>query len=94
MYRHAMSSVSMNDAPDELWNEPYLESCCRSAMHRLAQAAEIGRPPGLKDGPCLERLAGQDLAVHRADGRFEITGRGHARHTSEIMQRLVRPKRR
>ncbi len=92
MYRKAMSSAPSNDMPEGLWSEPYLETCCRSAMHRLAQAAEIGRPPGLKDGPCLERLAEQDFAVRRVDGRFEITGQGHARHASEIMRRPVRPR--
>jgi hypothetical protein len=67
------------------WNEPYLETCCRSTLHRLVLCGAIGRPQGLKDGPCLERLAGMGLARARADGRFEITGAGTARHDSEIL---------
>lgn len=79
---------------DPLWSEPYLETCCRSAMHRLVQADGIGRPPGLKDGPCLQRLAAQRFALGRPDGRFEITPMGRLRHASEIMARPVRPRRR
>lgn len=61
-----------------------METCCRSALHRLLLCDAAGRPPGLKDGPCLERLAGMGLARSRADGRFEITPAGQARHDSEI----------
>ena len=39
-----------------------------------------GRPPGLKDGPCLVRLTGMGLARERADRRFEITSTGIERH--------------
>ena len=46
-----------------VWNEPYLETCCRAALHRLVLTEAVGRPPGLKDGPCLERLAGMGLAA-------------------------------
>ena len=67
-----------------MYDEPYLETCCRSALHRLLLCAETGRPPGLKDGPCLERLAGMGLACERPDGRFELTSAGLARHDSEI----------
>lgn len=70
-----------------MWNEPYLETCCRSALHRLTLVATHGRPPGLKDGPCLERLTGMGLARPRADGRFEITDAGRARHAIEILRR-------
>jgi hypothetical protein len=70
-----------------MWDEPYLETCCRSALHRLVQCAEIGRPPGLKDGPCLTRLADEGLTRLRADGRFEITQAGRDRHSSEILRR-------
>jgi len=69
-----------------MWNEPYLETCCRSALHRLALCAELGRPPGLKDGRCLGRLAERELARERADGRFEITAAGRARHAAEILK--------
>jgi hypothetical protein len=68
-----------------MWNEPYLETCCRSALHRLVLCADAGRPPGLKDGPCLHRLAGMGFARERADGRYEITATGRARHDSEIL---------
>jgi hypothetical protein len=69
-----------------MWNEPYLETCCRSALNRLVIARAIGRPPGLKDGPCLARLAGQGLAAERADGRFVATPAGVQRHASEILK--------
>jgi hypothetical protein len=69
-----------------MWNEPYLETCCRSALHRLTLVGPPGRPEGLKDGPCLERLAGMGLAARRGDGRFEITAAGLARHASEILK--------
>jgi hypothetical protein len=68
-----------------MWTEPYLETCCRSALHRLIQAAAIGRPPGLKDGPCLVRLTAEGLARQRDDERFEITTEGRARHAQEIL---------
>jgi hypothetical protein len=70
-----------------MWNEPYLETCCRSALHRLTLVGRIGRPDGLKDGPCLERLQGLGLARLRSDGRFEITEAGTARHGAEILKR-------
>ncbi|MBV9782996.1 MAG: hypothetical protein JO264_04175 [Acidisphaera sp.] len=70
-----------------MWNEPYLETCCRSALHRLTLCEPVGRPPGLKDGRCLERLAGMGLARVRADGRYEITADGEARHAREILHR-------
>ncbi len=68
-----------------MWNEPYLETCCRSTLHRLVLCGGIGRPPGLKDGPCLLRLARMGLARERGDGRFEITDAGMARHDREIL---------
>jgi hypothetical protein len=69
-----------------MWNEPYLETCCRSALHRLVLVVGAGRPAGLKDGPCLERLQGMGLARLGADGRFGITGAGTARHAREILK--------
>ena len=69
-----------------MWNEPYLESCCRSALHRLSLAEAAGRPGGLKDGPCLERLAGMGLARARDDERFELTEHGRARHAREVLK--------
>jgi hypothetical protein len=70
-----------------MWNEPYLETCCRSALHRLTLVGTAGRPAGLKDGPCLERLSGMGLARQRDDTRFEITPAGTARHAGEILKR-------
>ena len=67
-----------------MWDQPYLETCCRAALHRLVLAGGIGRPPGLKDGPCLERLTGDGFARARADGRYELTLAGRARHQQEI----------
>jgi hypothetical protein len=70
-----------------MWKEPYLETCCRSALHRLTLVGTAGRPTGLKDGPCLERLQGMGLARLRDDGRFEITATGTTRHASEVLKR-------
>ena len=67
-----------------MWDEPYLETCCRSALHRLMLAGPHGRPGGLKDEPCLLRLAEMGLACERADGRFEATAAGRSRHTHEV----------
>ena len=71
-----------------MWHEPYLETCCRSALHRLTLVGGPGRPDGLKDGPCLERLQAMGLARRRpGDGRFEITAEGLDRHAAEIMRK-------
>ena len=69
-----------------MWNEPYLETCCRSALHRLTLCGAAGRPPGLKDGRCLARLASLGLARQRPDGRFEPSEAGLARHAREILK--------
>ena len=72
-----------------MWNEPYLETCCRSALHRLTLVGAAGRPTGLKDGPCLERLETMGLAQLREDRRYAITAEGTARHASEILKRAA-----
>lgn len=69
-----------------MWNEPYLETCCRATLHRLVLAGALGRPDGLKDGPCLHRLAAMGLVCRRADDRFEISPDGRARHAREILK--------
>ena len=69
------------------WNEPYLETCCRSALHRLMLVGATGRPDGLKDGPCLARLGGMGFARLRPDGRYEGTAEGTARHAREVLGR-------
>ena len=53
-----------------MWNEPYLETCCRAALHRVVLSGGQGRPGGLKDGPCLARLADMGLVCEREDGRY------------------------
>jgi hypothetical protein len=68
-----------------MWDQPYLETCCRSALHRLSLSGDTGRPSGLKDGTCLQRLAADGFAVLRTDGRFELTQAGVARHAQEIL---------
>lgn len=68
------------------WNEPYLETCCRAALHRLSLVGAGGRPDGLKDGPCLARLGGMGLARLRDDGRHELTAAGAERHRGEILR--------
>jgi hypothetical protein len=67
-----------------MYDQPYLETCCRSALHRLILCEEVARPPGLKDGPCLARLAEMGLARQRSDRRYEITQAGRVRHALEI----------
>lgn len=63
-----------------MFDHPYLETCCRSALHRLLLCGEAGRPAGLKDGACLLRLEHLGLAQHRPDGRFAITEEGLRQH--------------
>jgi hypothetical protein len=72
-----------------MWNEPYLETCCRSSLHRLRLCGQAGRPDGsraeLKDLRCLDRLEQLGLAAC-ADGRYRITAAGTRRHDQEIMK--------
>lgn len=70
-----------------VWDEPYLETCCRSALHRLLLSGTVGRPAGLKDGPCLMRLAAMGLAEDRRGGRYTITESGLRRHAREVLKR-------
>lgn len=69
-----------------MWSEPYLETCCRAALHRLALMADDGRPGGLKDGPCLDRLVAMGFAEPAAEDRYRITRAGSLRHRSEILR--------
>jgi hypothetical protein len=73
-----------------MWNEPYLETCCRSALHRLRLSGKAGRPAGYKDGPCLTRLAGLGLAAPRSDARYELTPDGSHWHRQVIQRRQAR----
>jgi hypothetical protein len=70
-----------------MWSQPYLETCCRSALHRLALAGPAGRPAGSKDTACLARLAGLGLAAPRPDGGYVTTRAGMDRHAEEIADR-------
>jgi hypothetical protein len=70
-----------------MWDEPYLETCCRSALHRLLLSGTAGRPPGLKDGPCLARLAERGLAQVNTDGRYMLTQAGTLRHARDLLKR-------
>lgn len=69
-----------------MWNEPYLQTCCRSALHRLYLAGPGGRPAGLKDDPCLERLERMGLVGRNPQGRFVATDAGQARHALEVLK--------
>lgn len=71
---------------ERMWHEPYLETCCRSALHRLVLCGAIGRPTDQKDGLCLRRLADRGLAQQRGDRRYEITALGLARHAQEVLK--------
>jgi hypothetical protein len=68
-----------------MWDQPYLETCCRSALHRLRLSAEIGRPPDRLDAGCLLRLAAMGLCGKTADGRFVISAEGAKRHAKDVL---------
>jgi hypothetical protein len=67
------------------WNEPYLETCCRAALHRLFLSGASGRPNGLKDGGCLRRLEQMGFARLDTTDRYLETASGRARHRQEIL---------
>jgi hypothetical protein len=73
-----------------VWDQPYLETCCRSALHRLQLSRRAGRPPDLLDGKCLLRIASMGLCDQRPDGRFVISAEGIRRHAAEVLQRPFR----
>ena len=84
MPRFAFAPWRVTDS-GPMWTDPYLETCCRAALHRLVLSAPAPRPEGGKDLPCLRRLAGMGLAAARADGGFELTAAGRERHRREIL---------
>lgn len=70
-----------------MWNEPYLETCCRSALHRLSLAGKAGRQRGLRDEPCLARLKRKGFACLSENDRYHLTPEGEKRHLTEVMRR-------
>ena len=70
-----------------MWNEPYLETCCRAALHRLFLTHGGTRPAGLPDEACLRRLCTMGFAEEVTPGRFGMTGAGAARHASEVLKK-------
>ncbi len=69
-----------------MYDDPYLETCCRAALHRLFLAGAAGRPVTQKDAPCLHRVTGMGLACEVAPERFVLTQAGAARHASEVLK--------
>ena len=85
--RQVLSGARRITTIAHVWSEPYLETCCRSALHRLTLCGPAGRPAVMKDAPCLARLTGMGLASKRGDGRYEITSAGSGRHAREVLRR-------
>ncbi|MGD0102639.1 MAG: hypothetical protein ABSC06_01205 [Rhodopila sp.] len=69
-----------------MWRQPYLETCCRAALHRLYLCGQTGRPAGLADDPCLQRLMAMGLCFQREDDRFIIAQTGRQRHATEVLR--------
>jgi hypothetical protein len=72
-----------------VWDQPYLETCCRAALHRLHLCGAAGRPSGLMDDPCQRRLATMGLCRSDARGGFTITEAGQRRHAIDILKRAA-----
>lgn len=69
-----------------MWDEPYLETCCRAALHRLVLAGDAGRPQTEADLPCLRRLTQMGFARADDGARCAVTEAGRARHRQEILR--------
>ena len=69
-----------------MWNQPYLETCCRAALHRLYLSGPSGRPAGISDDPCLRRLAQAGLCRPDNDGGVSLTPEGMCRHATEVLK--------
>ena len=72
-----------------MWNEPYLETCCRAALHRLFLTHGGTRPAGLPDEPCLRRLCTMGFAEEVTPERFAMTETGAKRHESEVLKKAA-----
>ena len=70
-----------------MWVEPYLETCCRAALHRLYLCGSQGRPSGAADDPCLQRLMRMSLCRHCSAGRIVLTPPGYERHAREVLKK-------
>ncbi|HQT80390.1 MAG TPA: hypothetical protein PLD10_25405 [Rhodopila sp.] len=68
-----------------MWNQPYLETCCRAALHRLYLAGQSGRPGDVPDAGCLRRLASMGLCEHGQGGWFVLNQAGRVRHATEVL---------
>ena len=88
-WRHDLLHWAQHPRMPIVWNEPYLETCCRSALHRLVLSGNAGRPSGLKDGPCLTRLVAMGLAAERRDGRYACTEAGSLWHGRDVLKQAV-----
>ncbi len=69
-----------------MWDEPYLETCCRAALHRVVLAGAVARPAESKDTACLARLVARGLVAARTDGRFVATAAGRDQHAALVMR--------
>jgi len=74
------------------WDQPYLETCCRSALHRAWLARADGRPEDGIDAGCLRRLRAMGLIAAEQAGRLIPSAAGLIRHAEEIAR--LRPDRR
>ena len=72
-----------------VWNDPYLETCCRAALHRAFLCGEAGRPDGLSDDACQRRLTAMDLCERLPNGRFRLTKNGRRRHATEVLKQAA-----
>ena len=68
-----------------MWDEPYLETCCRSALHRMFLAGLAGRPRDAMDGPCITRLTAMGLCEACQGDNVALTEAGKQRHADEVL---------
>lgn len=80
-----VAAAGLTRVAERTWDQPYLETCCRSALHRLFLAGRDGRPDDLADAPCLRRLGAMALVEHGGT-RFRLTEAGRVRHRREVLR--------